>query len=178
MKYLFLFFLSFMFFNSYSQIKKFALVTTSKFSPLLIREIEHRVLQMYGISVEPKLDSFALHDHDAQEAAKTVNKLNFSSTYRGTIALTKKAIFAGTWFFPEEVYGYTEDSSCIISDYLVKQNSLRYNNRVTHTVLHEVGHIVGLDHCENGKCLMYCCGHIDNKYLCDKCKQILKQKTQ
>ena len=59
-------------------------------------------------------------------------------------------------------------------------SSLLFGNRVKKEVFHELGHIVGLEHCSSLKCVMYKSENVEDtdaksdRY-CDKCQNILKE---
>lgn len=51
--------------------------------------------------------------------------------------------------------GYRPGPSCIISNYRIKhKNKATYLNRLKKITLHELGHNLGLPHCENPRCFM------------------------
>jgi archaemetzincin len=55
------------------------------------------------------------------------------------------------------IYGlsYVKGSACIVSDNeLALGGDLLFNDRVYKVILHEMGHILGLQHCPNKTCLM------------------------
>ena len=59
-------------------------------------------------------------------------------------------------------------------------SSLLFDNRVKKEVFHELGHMVGLDHCSSLGCVMYkseSVGDTDAKsdHYCDRCQSILRE---
>ena len=80
------------------------------------------------------------------------------------------------YYYDEGIFGFSlqPGNACVISDYKFKTNNEKlYNRRVKNTILHEVGHNMGLPHC-TAVCIMsenygnlvvlnstdgdYCCG--------------------
>ena len=47
-------------------------------------------------------------------------------------------------------------------------------NRTVNVVLHEIGHLIGLTHCENTNCLMISGGYLDDDSLCGHCAEELR----
>lgn len=163
-----------LFFSCQTQAQKhLALVTSSKFSSELISQIKTRVLVMYHFQID-SVGEFQPPDNGVESTTKTLGNLNLCA-YRGTIGLTEKSMYVGLDFFPAEVYGYTFENNCIISDYLFGCCDPKHDRRMTNVVLHEVGHMVGLEHCDSSHCLMFPGGHVDNEKLCAKCKSKLNK---
>lgn len=60
-------------------------------------------------------------------------------------------------FYDEKIFGlgYQPGTACVISDYRFRtMNTAIYQQRLKNVILHEVGHNLGLAHCNNPKCLM------------------------
>ena len=51
-------------------------------------------------------------------------------------------------------FGYQPGNTCIISDRPYKNNDFRVQ-KLRNSILHEVGHNMGLSHCQNNKCAMF-----------------------
>ena len=162
-----------LFFFFHAQGQKLALVTSSKFSSELTQQIKSRVCQMYHFDID-SVGSFEPPDNGVESTTKALADLNLCA-YRGTIGLTEKSMYCGMDFFPLEVYGYTHENECIVSDYLFGCCDPKHDRRMTNVVLHEVGHMIGLEHCKNSYCLMFPGGHVDNERLCSSCKQKLNK---
>ena len=76
--------------------------------------------------------------------------------------------------------GFADEPSgnCIISTFKIRnetENSESFNSYLFNVIKHEVGHLLGLEHCGNSKCLMVY-GRLFNgsqSSLCELCKQKL-----
>ena len=59
-------------------------------------------------------------------------------------------------------------------------SSLLFDSRVKKEVFHELGHMIGLDHCSSLSCVMYKSESVEDTdaksdHYCDKCQSILKE---
>lgn len=76
------------------------------------------------------------------------------------------------------VFGLAYGNSCIVSTHRLLKTNLK--EQLLKTVLHELGHTQGLDHCKEKTCLMTDAegkNNIDNeKGFCNKCKSFLIKK--
>ena len=78
--------------------------------------------------------------------------------------------------------GYMPGNACVISTYRLSDESISQtllSDRLTKTVLHELGHNFGLDHCSTVGCLMEADDYGDKidtegKWFCKKCQVELK----
>lgn len=79
--------------------------------------------------------------------------------------------------------GYRPGTVCVVSTFRMKKNVSEsvINDRLIKVALHEIGHNLGLDHCDNNiHCLMNdakgTIKQVDNEkiWLCDKCWNIIK----
>lgn len=80
------------------------------------------------------------------------------------IAITKKDKKTGQIKKPISTYrdwaifglGQVNGTACVVSSYRLKKgvNSKGYVKRLTRICNHEIGHVFGLPHCQNKKCLM------------------------
>ncbi|MFP9118082.1 matrixin family metalloprotease [Flavobacterium sp. RNTU_13] len=77
--------------------------------------------------------------------------------------------------------GYRPGNSCVVSTFRLKANNKPlFYKRLEKVVLHELGHNLGLPHCENPKCVMTSAAEkistIDNANasLCDACAKRIK----
>jgi archaemetzincin len=79
--------------------------------------------------------------------------------------------------------GFRPGTVCVVSTYRIKNNVTKnkFNDRLLKVSLHEIGHNLGIDHCNNdSKCLMSAANgkvsRIDSEkfYICDKCRKQIK----
>ena len=59
-------------------------------------------------------------------------------------------------------------------------STLLFDSRVKKEVFHELGHMIGLDHCSSLRCVMYKSENVEDTdaksdHYCDKCESILKE---
>ena len=60
-------------------------------------------------------------------------------------------------YYDEYIFGLAHEpgNACIISDYKISTiDTTLYNLRLRNAIIHEVGHNMGLSHCQNAECLM------------------------
>src|SRR6185369_7083291 len=81
-------------------------------------------------------------------------------------------------FTVDTILGFTDNpaNTCIVSYARLKDSNTF--NRTVNVVMHEMGHIMGLDHCEDGDCLMIPRDHLDSDMLCYRCRCKLKRRKQ
>jgi archaemetzincin len=81
--------------------------------------------------------------------------------------------------------GYISGNTCVVSTFRMKRkvSKEKFHDRLTKVSIHEVGHNLGLDHCEyDRKCLMNdargTVKQIDRErvWLCDKCRKNIGMK--
>jgi len=90
------------------------------------------------------------------------------------LALTDKDIYVEGLNF---VFGLASPyfKSCIVSFSRLRSEDNRiFKERVFKEIVHEMGHIFGLEHCENKRCIMHFANSIEDvdyrfKGLCEKC---------
>ena len=75
-----------------------------------------------------------------------------------------------TYRLTNEFYGRHPDDNALI-------------NRMVTEGAHEIGHLYGLEHCENPACIMYCPNNLDDldrkrKYFCGKCRLTLESRIR
>ncbi|GBC75594.1 hypothetical protein HRbin06_00913 [archaeon HR06] len=95
------------------------------------------------------------------------------------LALTDKDIYVEGLNF---IFGLALPSfkSCIVSFSRLKSEDDRiFKERIFKEIVHELGHIFGLEHCENRRCIMYFANSIEDvdyrfKGLCEKCLKKLR----
>ena len=103
------------------------------------------------------------------------------------IGLTNKPIFTikdakNVPYYDEKIFGmgFQPGNSCVVSDYrFLTTNTTVFNNILRNVIIHEVGHNLGLAHCQNNKCIMSSnngdtekLNTINSDY-CKSCKKII-----
>ena len=119
------------------------------------------------------------------EASKIIDKYH-SSDY--LLILTEKDIACQHGDYPEwGIFGYGEmpGTTCVVSTFRLKRkvSELVFRDHLIKVTLHEIGHNLGLDHCNNDpRCLMNdakgTSKEMDNEkiWLCDKCRKQIGMK--
>jgi archaemetzincin len=160
------------------------LYTTDFIDHRLICAIRDKAKDLYNIRVvfSGKLKYPAKTDNGYKAEAFT-NKLNKKrGRQEYAIGITDQDIIRyriWDWFdftfVADTILGFTDISgeSCIISTAQLKDSNTF--NRIVNVVMHELGHLVGLDHCEDEDCLMIPYDHLDNSCLCVRCKWQLQK---
>lgn len=85
-----------------------------------------------------------------------------NDTIAEVIGLTNKPIFTikeadRESYFDEKIFGmgYEPGNACVVSDYRIRTtNTTIFRYRLRNVIIHEVGHNLGLSHCEDTKCIM------------------------
>ena len=164
---------------------KAALYATDNYhlDPKLICAIRDRAKEMYGIKIvfkgRLKFPEKADNGYKAEAFTRKLNRKRGNQEF--AIGLTEQDIIRyhiWDWDFTftvDTILGYTDipGGSCIIS-YARLQDSLTLS-RTVNVVMHEMGHLVGLDHCDDENCLMIAYDHLDNSSLCPICKKKLQK---
>jgi len=171
------------------------------FSPALMDTIERSLKEVYGFDLVrlptqalPKWAFTTLRSprYRADSLLKHL-KRNRPDSINYMLGLTKKDISTtkrnqdGSIKAPVNRYidwgifglGYRPGPSCVVSIYRLKnKNKTRYYNRIKKICMHEIGHCLGLPHCDNHpKCVMRDAAEtiktIDkvDLWLCDACKR-------
>lgn len=88
-------------------------------------------------------------------AIKVINQIKSN---KHTIIITNKNIIKNNVFKTYPVYGSAEKNGnvAIVSTYIMKQNfnGSNYINQLKKTSLHEIGHTLGMTHCNENRCIM------------------------
>lgn len=170
------FFLLLLFSLSSFPQRRLALFVSKPFEATLIERIRCSTFGAYKMVI----DSIGEFSPVSNDAERTITFIPHSRDHIGVIGLTDHGMFYGLDFFPEPLYGLTIDNKCVVSDYLLgfrdcMKRKTDHDSYLTHIVLHEVGHILGLAHCINKHCIMYGYGRIENSHLCYKCKTLFNK---
>ncbi len=168
-------------------------VTSNTVDSVLISRIQNAAYSLYNLKVvfigkmgmpPPKTDSVWIADAFTNK----INKIKRAKKYKYTIAITDVflvRIYAmfdidtfGLYIKPVAGYSDLPHNSCVVSrdelkDYESDPDSLN-TNRTVNVAMHELGHLVGLSHCDSVNCLMIGEGHMDNHSLCGRCAAELK----
>ena len=133
-----------------------------------------KIYDVYGIKhvsvviKDAKQDEFNADSTVDSKLYKFINK-----KHNRVLAFSRENIYSiSEWGGTIPVYGYSGHLVGILSDYMMEDS-----NRSVYLMnvgLHEYGHICGLSHCEDPKCLMIPHGHLENTTLCANCKKKLK----
>jgi len=119
------------------------------------------------------------------EASKIIDKYHLSDYL---LILTEKDIACQNGDYPEwGIFGYGEmpGTTCVVSTFRLKRkvSELVFRDHLIKVTLHEIGHNLGLDHCNNDpRCLMNdakgTSKEMDNEkiWLCDKCRKQIGMK--
>jgi archaemetzincin len=126
------------------------------------------------IDAQAQLDHLAAykHRHDLTDPVLLVlNQDLFNPGHSFVFGLARESVGAAvvsTARLSNEYYGLLENDDDLI-------------DRTTKEGAHEVGHLLGLLHCENRECIMFRPDTLDEldgkkKMLCDTCRELLEQK--
>ena len=122
--------------------------------------------------------------YDAQKILYKIHALKRSNDWRKCIGITNQDIFIDGRNF---VFGLASPTinACIVSLSRLVEHQIptpKERERITKEIIHETGHVYGLQHC-TGSCVMAISDSIidiDSKSseLCTKCKRIFKTLTE
>lgn len=157
-----------------------------------VNYIVYELKQFYkcNVKVLPKIETPSFTKVKGLKKYKALDILNFLSTkYKKNngkvLALTDVDICTdrelnGITYKNWGVFGLgrLNEKPCVISTSRFKTN---YYDRLSKVTIHEIGHTMGLSHCDNDKnCLMSDAkgkgGQVDSekKWMCDKCRKKIK----
>jgi archaemetzincin len=155
-----------------------------KFDQLdFFKQFKDEIGQALGVSVQKVATGFPdCHKRKDQCLANDflsgVNKLRnkFKTDY--ALAVTEKDLYVEEMNF---VFGLAlpKDKSAIISTHRLRDREDKlYLERAVKEAIHEVGHLKGLEHCPNAKCVMHFSNalkdtDIKGKTFCPKCQEKL-----
>lgn len=160
------------------------LYTTDFIAPKLIWAIREKAKQLYNIRIvfvgKFKYPAKTENGYKAESFTRKLTRKRGKQEY--AIGLTDQDIISYKmydWldftFVADTILGFADlpMGACIISSAQLKDSNTF--NRTVNVVMHEIGHLVGLGHCEDEDCLMIRYDHLDNSALCCRCKWKLKK---
>lgn len=157
-------------------------------SPQIINVIKSSVEDFYGYKciVNPKINltnDVLANSKTRYEAGKILKKFNSN---KNLLIITEKDIAHKKGNINEYGIfglGYRPGTSCVVSTFRIKRNASKsvFYNRLSKICLHEIGHNLGLDHCNvNKNCMMNdakgTIKQVDQEkiWLCNNCKKLIK----
>lgn len=168
--------------------EKIGLFTFGKFDKNLIKDIEAEGEEVYGVKIKlVKNLPFPIEDTSSYSYNVTTfyDALEKQTTkkYKRVMGLTHKRlvlVICPIFIFGDEcsrkVIGVTKNdlSTAIVSDKTDEGENFFSNKEMTGVFMHELGHMCGLEHCEDTTCVMIGFGHLENDRLCKKCACLLE----
>lgn len=182
-----LFFVSITLFANSQPIKVVYIQPLGDVNGKVISTVKSSIETFYGFEciVKPKFpltEDILTPSKTRYDASKILRK--FNST-QNLIILTEKDISCKKGNIAEwGIFGlgFRPGTTCVVSTKRLKKNVSQgeFLDRLIKTSLHEIGHNLGLDHCNNDvRCLMGDakgsaeCFKIELKWLCGKCKKLI-----
>ncbi len=152
------------------------------------RVYDKRVILFHAIKIPITFISQETNEYSADSILTLLSKFQ-NDTIVEIIGLTNHPIFTTKQiqhipYLDDKIFGmsYQPGNACVVSDNRFKTGNRRmYNRRLRNVIIHEVGHNLGLPHCQNNKCIMsienglYENLDLGNTNYCDKCKDKLLQ---
>lgn len=168
------------------------------FDTSLTKKIEKEILKCYDVEtvISSPCDLPDSAYYAPGDIYSSITLLNFlhkinEGHYKKIIGLTNRHIYHAKDNYPYwGIFGLSDigDTACVVSSYRIKLYSPadKYYSRLVNTVIHELGHSFGLEHCPDKTCVMAAWygswDNIDkmNNEFCADCKKkiadILKTK--
>jgi predicted Zn-dependent protease len=122
-----------------------------------------------SIKAYPLLNADTLNDQ--------LNTVRLLYAYPAVVGITQNGIFDYQTTGLHRVDGLADGipgKCAIISTVGLALYGKEFNDYLINVILHEIGHIYGLEHCPDGNCVMIESGDPQNNHLCKKCKALLK----
>lgn len=175
----------------FTQVKKILILPLGDVSPQITELVSKSISDFYGFeteiikTIQPTPDLYA-PSKTRYSANKILRKFNGPTN---KIVITNFDITTNNGANKEwGIFGLglQPGKICVVSTFRLKKNvsKTKFEQRLIKVVIHEVGHNLGLTHCNNDKkCLMNdakgTSSQVDNELIsvCDKCKQKINLKN-
>ena len=131
----------------------------------VVNEVSHfynkKVIILNSVNIPSEFFNHAIRQYSADSLIMLLSKLQ-NDTIIEIIGLTHKPLFTikpakPLPYFDENIFGmaYQPGNACVVSDFKFGTINIKiFNQRLRNVVLHEIGHNLGLSHCQEEKCIM------------------------
>jgi archaemetzincin len=120
-----------------------------------------QVIVLKPIEIPKTFFNRVVNQYSADSILNLLSRLQ-NDTLIEIVGLTHKPIFTikegkPVPYYDEKIFGlgYQPGYSCVVSDFKFSTPYITiFNHRLKTVIIHEIGHNLGLGHCENDKCIM------------------------
>ncbi len=120
-----------------------------------------KVIILNSVNIPVEFFNPAIQQYSADSLIMLLSKLQ-NDTIIEIIGLTHKPLFTvkpakPMPYFDENIFGlaYQPGNACVVSDFKFRTMDIKtFNQRLKNVIIHEVGHNLGLSHCQEEKCIM------------------------